>query len=174
MSSNPPPSIQNQQIHRPPPPISLPVQIPNKRGFMQEHYAYKASLAEYPTADEILKIIDKNKRFMTPDTVEKLKTFVHACAAQDAVLTNFPSMKEVTLYKIGHDIAARKLKISIPRIDARNQIFHFVLSVLEWTSDPRYLRSYQGFDRNKQNEERIISDITQRLPAPESKSLLGK
>jgi hypothetical protein len=173
MNSNPPHPSQNQQVARPLPP-SIPLQIPNKRGFMQEHYAYRASLAEYPTADEILKIIDKNKHFMTSDTVEKLKTFVYACATQDAVLTNFPSMKEVVIYKIGHDIAARKLKISIPRIDAQNQIFHFVLSVLEWTADPRYLRGYQGFDRNKQNEERTFSEITQRLPAPESKSILGK
>jgi hypothetical protein len=83
-------------------------------------------------------------------------------------------MREVTLYKLGHDIASRKLKISIPRIDAQNQIFHFVLSVLEWTSDPRYLRSYQGFERNKQNEERIYTEVSQKLPAPEQKGILSK
>ena len=146
---------------------------PTKRGFTQEGFAYKSALTEYPTADRILEMIDENKRFMTADTVNKLKTFVHGCATKDAVLTNFPTMNEVRLYKTAHDIAARKLKISIPKIDAQNQIFHFVLAVLDWTADPRYLRSYQGFERDKQNEERIHNEISSNMKEPEKKNLLG-
>lgn|GEM_PF-4424585 len=143
-----------------------------KRGYMREDYAYRQALTEFPTADEVLLLIDKNRHLMTGQTVEMLRMFVHGCASKEAVLTNFPTMADVRNYKTEHEIAARKLKICIPGIDAQNPIFPFVLSVLEWTSDPRYLRGYQGFDRNKQNEERIHSEVINKLNEPEKRKIL--
>lgn len=145
---------------------------PQKKGFQREDFAYKQALVEFPTADEILLMIEKNKHLMTGQTVQLLKMFVHGCASKDAVLTNFPTMADVRNYKMEHEIAARKLKICIPGIDAQNPIFHFILSILDWTVDPRNLRGYQGFDRNKQNEERIFHEVvSNRVDKPEKSSV---
>lgn len=147
-----------------------------RRGYAQESLSFKSSLLEYPAADEILKMIELNKNLMTADTCEKLKMFVHACANKDAVLSNFPTMNDVKIYKIEHRIASLILKISIPRIDSENSVFHLILEILEWTSDPRYLRSYQGFERDKMNEERFYNEVNNRVPEPEKKSFfpIGK
>jgi len=141
-----------------------------QRGYQMESLAYKIQLVQFPTADKFLDLLDKSKAHFTGQTIDIMTAYVHACASSEPVLTNFPTMKEIELYRIEQDIAVRKLKLSVPKIDSHNPLFHLFLSLLKFVTIPRYLRGYKGFDRDKMNEERIYNEISTRLNSPEAKS----
>lgn len=44
---------------------------------------------------------------------------------------------------------------------------------MDWTTDPRYLRGYQGFERNKLIEERFFSYSEREIKEPPVKSVFG-
>ncbi|WP_338099861.1 hypothetical protein [Methanolapillus africanus] len=125
---------------------------------------------ECPAADRFLELLEKSRTVFTSLTVDILKAHIDSCASQDAVMTNFPTMKDIEVFRLEQRIMSRKLKLSVPKVDAQNPLFHLLLSELEFVTIPRYLRSYKGFERDKQNEERIYNEISTRLSAPENKS----
>lgn len=83
-------------------------------GFRAEELTYKRELKEFPTGQEILDMIDRNRHLMTAQSIDTLKAFVNGCINHDAVLTNFPTMADIKAYREMHKMASIKLKFSIP------------------------------------------------------------
>lgn len=140
-----------------------------KPGFSNQEIAYKIHITKCPTADEFLELLEKGAAELTPKTVDLIRTHILSCTSPDVILSNFPTTKDLEIYKLDQEILARKMKCMVPRIDSQKPIFHALLSYTEFISEPRRRRSFRGFDRDKQNEERIHSEVTTKLNPPESK-----
>lgn len=140
-----------------------------KPGFSNQDISYRIYLSKCQTADDFLALLDKCKHEFTPQTVDIIRAHILACTSPEVVLTNFPTAKDIEIFLIDQDILARKSKCAVPRIDSNKPLFHYFFSYIMYISVPRSLRSLRGFDRDKQNEERIHSEVESKFKQPENK-----